>query len=67
MFPCLGKCSTIQYSAVGGAAFLCNVLRCDCQAHASICERFSTKTGQCGMKFSMKRTRCRREAIDACD
>ncbi|EYB98539.1 hypothetical protein Y032_0130g1528 [Ancylostoma ceylanicum] len=25
------------------------------------------KTGQCGMKFSMKRKRGRREAVNACD
>ena len=42
-------------------------LACDYQAHASICERFSMKTGQRGMKFSMKRKRGRREAASACD
>ncbi|EYC27176.1 hypothetical protein Y032_0009g560 [Ancylostoma ceylanicum] len=42
-------------------------LACDYQAHASICERFSMKTGQHGMKFSMKGKRGRREAAGACN
>ncbi|EYB81292.1 hypothetical protein Y032_0387g458 [Ancylostoma ceylanicum] len=41
--------------------------RCDYQAHASICERFSIKTGQRDMEFSMKRKRGRREAVNTCD
>ncbi|EYC10110.1 hypothetical protein Y032_0057g2765 [Ancylostoma ceylanicum] len=41
--------------------------RCDYQARASICERFSMKTGQRGMKFSMKRMRGHCEAASACD
>ncbi|EYC25475.1 hypothetical protein Y032_0012g1914 [Ancylostoma ceylanicum] len=36
------------------------------QAHVSICERFPM-TGQRGMKFSMKRKRGHREAVNACD
>ncbi|EYB86535.1 hypothetical protein Y032_0277g1122 [Ancylostoma ceylanicum] len=35
------------------------------QTHASVCERFSVKASQCGMKFSMKRKRGRREAAKA--
>ncbi|EYB90930.1 hypothetical protein Y032_0212g2241 [Ancylostoma ceylanicum] len=50
-------------SAVFGAIYT----RCDYQAHASICERFSMKTGQRDMKFSMKRTSGRREAVNAGD
>ncbi|EYC26407.1 hypothetical protein Y032_0010g1139 [Ancylostoma ceylanicum] len=39
-------------------------LVCDFQTHASIRGRFSMKTGQRGMKFSMKKTRGRREAVN---
>ncbi|EYC42351.1 hypothetical protein Y032_0534g3063 [Ancylostoma ceylanicum] len=35
--------------------------------HASIRERYSMETGQHGMKFLMKRTCGRREAVNACD
>ncbi|EYB93803.1 hypothetical protein Y032_0178g640 [Ancylostoma ceylanicum] len=41
--------------------------RCDYEVHASICERSSMKTGQRGMKFSMKRKCGGREAVNACD
>ncbi|EYC25858.1 hypothetical protein Y032_0011g1427 [Ancylostoma ceylanicum] len=37
---------------------------CTSQKHASICGRFSMKTGQRDMKFSMKRKRGRREVVN---